>query len=1032
MRTRQVLRAAGKAAPEFGDGPLASIRDELVTAFRANEQTRMAKARERAENGVAQPHLAALRRMVAEASSERLQDNAAPAVTRADFHALVRDAKTGEDNGISRLATHAYRLWTQDPQGSLTVGDIARLRAHYATQYPRSKVAHVIDQELPRVGFNTLPLGKLARIAAEISRVAESGDADLQNAYEAGCVAHGLDTNNPVAFRSRAFLRSLLDPQGFSVDAQVDDDAPSEEAEIVSPISGEPLHIELDAPELDTPELDAPDEDEMMEHIGQLESFEEAVVVMEDPTTEDEMLEVSVRPLEDAGPQPAREDVLETEELMDDDMEKDANPMAVGLGMALGDVLACGHERDAGDCDESCNSRMAFTVTVEGQPQPIDQFEALNMTAAFRRMASFGVRGSIKADPAKLGRLAYVVMEDGTTLRVSASKTDHEMEGKDEPFTVDINEQAEPRMDVSDEVLSDGDMGKQRIEGKLLDESIVKKAGWELTLDEDAQVHLAFRGKRKKSASLLGMDSLLDEFIEVTRPKSAASDRHAKYALYAGEGDYVLVTDLPKTKSNRERQITAKQILKALQEVSPGARGTLRKDAKLQVNFSVQAEKQLNRIRNILENRYRVAEFEVKAQSMPDTMNPQTPPGTALPPQQPAMPMQPSQPTQPQQVGQPQQPVQPQQAGFEVEFEDEEGTKGSVNLDKGAAKTAADAKAIFERFNPDCRVLRVAQLDDLMADPDPMAEAPMVEEAPSTGGLMDAETEDAVRAALTHYRNQGLGPASALDQLMSQYSDMFDRFGDKTDSQRHEVEANCMKLAAEIWQEPGMLEREAQLDSGRAMVRIINPVTVDEGERGSESKMRARKFMQSMDEVIDSTAKALGAQVTYGGGMSEREYLFEGANKAEVETMLAPYIANNLPFDVRSAEHKNGLPWFVKVSQYEPQVNEQQDDYVEAENMGPDSETHEGEDLEAPEINQQIDPAKLYDAQMSDTDLGPDSETKDPGTMGADEPGAHPDQPGVSHADTSLGADSETDDKVNELFDEVAEKGTDAFRSGRS
>lgn len=1094
----------------------------------------MAAARQRAHiRGGAGPLLSVLRKRIAEYSAKRLVNNSAPAITCADLHTILRkaaNATEGRDKGLARAATHAYHLWTKSPSGSLSVGDVARLRSHYQTEYPRSKVGFVIDAEVPKVGFNTLPIQQLTRIAATIQRA-----GGTQDAYDEAVVTHGLDRQDAHTFRCRAFVRSLIDgvapieeeqrpdlaqrvqarlatdedpvlgrfaqfveddedltledeAEGLSFDE--DEDAVQES--IDSPITGEPLTIELEPEMEDEDDLGLPGADDVyggplpqgMEVMGQLDDFApESTVVMEDPTDpEGGELEVTVRPLEDAGPQPEPEPDLEQVDSDDDALleqtmaaRRTAQPknvtdpakwnkaedaarkqygpkgtelskdrwfatvnhiyqnMGGGFTHKSGDYgmehesaeVRCGQDHDHTEgCygERTSEDHYAVYAAVKGRlsTEPLEEFTARSMSAALQHIASQGVRGHIHGDPKSLARECYIALDNGNYLHVVAGK-EPELKGKDEVFQPDVNEQLPPYMPKVDTEIMVGDqtMGQQahpfeHLANAVVDGKIAKRAGWQLQVNGDAQVELFYEGKRKKTAGLADLDDLVREFVT----SSEVEVTPLRYAAFRHEsGAYVVVTDVPEGPDGSELKYNAKRILRAVQKIIPAARGTLRKDAKLELQFTANSAA-LGRVRHILEDQYRAEEYRVVEAQMLDmppspgsaaqegliqptpaapTQLPQNaadPMGTVVP----AQPMAPAgQTTGPVNVGpvqpeqQPAAPMQPQQqqarsGAYLVTFKTPDGNTAEAPVQ---ARTAALARQLFERFNDDCEILKVAQFaievepgepvggsedvalgieDQLMDDA-----AMQMPTAPMDTGMLSPEESEAVRAALTHYRNQGLGPATALDQLMSQYSDLFNRHGDKTDTQRHEIEAEAMKLAAEIWTQPAMLDKAAKQEVEPPEIEIPEP--------------------QSRQHAKDK---------------APREAQFD----PDVHTQQPP--ANKFP----GRPHWNVPP-----------------------NLGEDSETDDAvtDSLDAPEINEQV-PAQDQPGTSDSTagNLGPDSETRDVGSFGAPKPKAQPDQQpqkGESWSPTDgpaagLGSDSETDEALTKKeFDGPAAKAPDALRS---
>lgn len=1104
MQTRDKLRALSKGARDhqLGEGPLSGVAETLVAEYERKHAERMADAGHRAELAGNGAYVAAIQRLVKQVKAGALHDNATPAVMCHDLYAALKDASKDNksDSGLRRAATHAHMLWTKDPLGSLTLGQVAKLRDRYVNEYPRSRIATVIDAQLPKVGFNTLPLPRLTRIAMEIARQADANGTDLQLTYEAIIEREGLGGDTLDQIRARAYVRGLLDAKHAQIDehaktelelylentgelhnqkqsiikniqrrlanntydsslapklwqywvdagarryiqehdapgTRVDavfpadlrravaaelaaeyeqrirageydsapveaaldrtldrlamdmpdsdsdsdsEDAPEAEAELDSPITGEPMFLELEPAEPEAEPLadNVVDVHPMgMEMMGQLDTEsipmdpepEETMTMIEDPTDPDGgMLEVTMRPVE-AEPEPEPEP---------------EGPMEAAMKEKAYTVYAY------------TNGRRASA--------PMDRFTARSMSAALQRIAAHGVRGAVRADPATFAQQAVITLDDNADnyLLITADS----LPGKDQ-MEPEVNEQMPDSMATDDDggsQLKSDDMGAQMhphanlqldaatIEHKVLNGDRVAAAGATLSINDDADVELSFGEDKTRTASMVYLDDVIadfmshvaqntpDQYYNVRELFTVSCDRcaalnecimpdapedvacgcgfvttAAAIADTFSQGNpvtgYVIVTDVPGHDDSRLRSITARRMLAAVKQLVPDVRGLFRRDAKLEMNMSAD-ERSLAQVRKLLEQRYGVTAYEVKAQAMPQ---PQDAEGTAVAPPQPAAPAAPA-PVQPAAPA-PAQPAAPAaqaqpaatgtgaqqqfmaehaRAGFLVEYTDQAGKTASAPVE---AKDAGTARSVFTRFNPDVTVVSVtAQVPP--AEPDMgmeppaedmgmgMAPAPdmgmgmgMAPEpdmgmgmAPEQHGTnLSPDESDAVRAALTHYRNQGLGPMGALDQLNNQYKELIERYGEKTDMQRHMIEAEAMKLAAEVWMKPAVMSMEAGVEA--------------------------------------------------------------------------------------------------------PQVNTQQPDYVDApDDLGPDSETDDGATnaLEAPAVNEQVDTiAAQPGSEGTDTSTEPDSDNKDPGDYGA---GAikqqHPasDQAGTSAPNPDLGKDSDT------------------------
>ena len=394
MQTRTALRHLSGDDLQWGDGPLAKVAGQLLEAFQVRESDRMERAELAAATMGTGPMFAALQRRFAESEARSLIDIAAPMIMRFDAYQCLRNAAQAapQDRGLKMAAAHTKELWVREPDGVLAVGDVVRLRAHWAAQFPRSRVAAVIDTDLPKVGFNTLPVAKLAQMATHIRGRDLS---ELETSYDVVVRTHGLDGDAPHQIRARAYLRGLVhlaseeepsgtveaggeaagdralrrmaafdDPilravgqlepvsqpndgdeppvdlaEGAPLGAH-EEEVPHQEdegtiVEVNSPITGEPLALELELTELELtegapgapgepgePELEpdvTPEDVDGLQHFGQLDDFMgddgdgspldtgespmmnegegEVTTTIEDPSAPGEMLEVTIAPL---------------------------------------------------------------------------------------------------------------------------------------------------------------------------------------------------------------------------------------------------------------------------------------------------------------------------------------------------------------------------------------------------------------------------------------------------------------------------------------------------------------------------------------------------------------------------------------------------------------------------------------------------------------------------------------------------------------------------------------------------------------
>jgi hypothetical protein len=598
--------------------------------------------------------------------------------------------------------------------------------------------------------------------------------------------------------------------------------------------------------EFESSEIDSPFEDDLdadgLTMMGQLEDHadpgipmepEEQAVIIADPTDpEGGDLEVTLRPVEE---------------------ELESGPMEdTDLGMEE-------EVKEPEPEPEPDESELHFAVfsydNGRRNPDPVDQFRAASMAHALRRIANFGVRGEIRSTQEAAHREAVIVLD-------AASKQYLGIIASSDPFEVEINCQQPAAMPKvpddggqalrsekmarnlsSDDIVricADNGITPESVEQRILDGESLKIAGWSLSVNDDADVELRFEDGAPRVASLGQLDTAIKTFMTHVAhelPTEAASftisERFAvrcasctsiteyimpnkaldidcgacgvptpasKIAESFSEGDpitgYQILSSVPASADDRTRELNAKRILSAIQQIIPTAVGGLRHDAKLAIDIDGNDQAAMNRVRRILEDRYGVQEYEFRqAQLM--IADPQAGPG----------PM-------------------PDIGGPEMGMAD------------GSGDAAAPA---------------VDQINQAVMSQD-------IE----PGDKLSGEEIEAVRAALTHYRNQGVGPMVALDQLSSQYKDLFNRYGEKEERNRHMVEAEAMRIAAEVWTRSAILPSAgepitmaAKMEPGKINTQQPDAVSV-ESDLGPDS---------STEDLLPEPK--INTQTPPGGSMSD-------------------------------------------------------------------------------------------------------------------------------------------------------------------
>lgn len=926
MKTRTALKAlGGNAAAELGDGPLAAMATRLIAALDSAEQTRTAENVARiGERGIG-AHLAALQRLAREYAQQSLTNSQAPAIMTVDLHQLLKRASGvagTADRGLSRAATHVYHLWTKDPHGVLSLGDVAKIRDHYQREYGRSKVAEVINTELPKVGFNTLPLQKLTRIAAELSAHADADD--LQERFDATCERYGLTGADDASVRSRAFVAALVEAQAMPPPDDGAAAASESMTELPSPITEQMMIVELEtrdqheheaepepaghpiglgdsAAEPPPEEMGEPDLDRM-EVMGQLEE-------LAPPPVDDAQPEAQAQPEPEAdgavsmGPAPSYQGLVE-------------DPTDPNGGMLQVTVERAPEEPQQSPSIAEPMASYAVYAYSNGKREdaPCDEFEARGMAAALTRIASYGVKGTVLSTAAAFPREAVIAVdraagkylhvaqqqepagwnegmtrayESGLADGKSGAPADPSKGGGFDAAYMQGHEHGTKSRGAAKTaaVAAPAALDLRAAERDLLDGKTVRHAKWELRVNDDADIELRkVGGELVRTASLSELDGVLSDFAKramAAEPQSApapagyytatallavtcdkcrtasvyetpdtAADAHCaacdtdmpaqRVAQVMQPAGYVIETvgPVPAGEDPRERGINARRIVSALRGIVADAHGVLLQDGTLRVDLPGATERQLARVERVLQDKYALAYHTAQAAAAPGC----------------------------QQCGGPMMDIG---AGAQ--------RCQACGMDAKAAQLAGPEDGAMMQSDPMAPAMPVAPAaDPMMGDAD---QAMMMGGAPA----FSPEEIDAVTSALTHYRNQGVGPMTALDQLSSQYKDLFERFGDKSNPQRHMVEAQAMKLAAEVWMKPAILTGKSAKTADALAPKVNTQMSdavslVDKFEDGD-----AKPNAMPVPSITKSPGDATNPGKPTGHGSDDKDPKDFGAGKPSMQ-----------------------------------------------------------------------------------------------------------------------------------------------------
>lgn len=803
-----------------------------------------------------------------------------------------------DDRGLKVASYALYDAWNRDPMGHLTVGQLASYRNHYAREFPKSAVRQVFDGDVISRGFNTLTnLPYLTRIAATVTDQASyegaveaydlAGDRPEQIRARAYIRAMAdlveAETANPTQLTSseRGALRfaqhvmddlaadpgtetfsegpmdaAPMDEHDLNEAAMPHDENSEELASITSPASGEELVVELGAADAGMGMDDALESDgvepsmggssipnmESFQHVGQLADFddgmddvsEETVTVITDPTSGQD-LELTLRVIEDAG-------------------EADAAP-----GIAISDEplseLGDGFQTD--DLDKGASAtraRRLFDVyDVDGGVTLLTSRIAapsLNhaLRAIARSMRGDEIDGGLWADPASMQHVA-IQLGDDRCLHLVASEIDSEA-----PKSPAIEGQPDDAVSLPEPgvILSDAKSASARlssedvrticaslnldagdVEDALLDGETVRRSAWSLEIDAGDNIVLKRHGSMVRTASLSDMDSAIGDFMSVvatdaTRPTTGT----------------LLTAEVPEGAPTNARRMMAH-----VWQIDADAEGNLRDDGHLEITVRA-GKRETARIQRVLQDVFGCRQLTAQQVHIGPPVAPVAPspqdPGLSQKPtssqENPPSPYEGNSPF----PASPANTIVPMQNGQQPLTTGTQSQQSMVTahtdpLDQskmGEAKAAARRRAqeMPAEAPAELPVAEVSALE-VSAPMDPAALDP----AAAMGGMLDLSSgglqpqdEDAVRAAMTHFRNMGMLKLEALDKFNNIYAgvlEMYDEPGDPSRSARAAAENDVLRILDEAFAKPAVVPaKEASVASVRR-AEMPNPkVNTQQGD----------------------------------------------------------------------------------------------------------------------------------------------------------------------------------------------------------
>lgn len=372
-----------------------------------------------------------------------------------------------------------------------------------------------------------------------------------------------------------------------------------------------------------------------------------------------------------------------------------------------------------------------------------------------------------------------------------------------------------------------------------------------------------------RSASLAEFDEVVSDFMALSAAQYAigqqersAIEAPAKKAAgkakgQSESGSFVITSDVP-----AGAPINARRMMSAVWKVSPDAEGELMDDGRLSILVRSAQARDINRVKRVLSDVFGVRRIEAQMVNLDSPYKGQTP----VPNQPAGAPAQPMQaPMQTPQVGSGaqtafiQQHTDPMDGMPMTPMKQAEGEECSECGDMKCAgcgeghrqaqldEEIADDEMLDEEienledpgldeelgmepgFEPDMGMAPGMAPDMGMApgmDPMMMGDASQMPIDMGSGQLQP-EDEEAVRAAMMHFRNMGMMPLEAIDKFKSSYDGMLDKYGDDASPQRALAEAAIIRSMTEAYQQPAIIPaKRAEMPTPKPMMQQPGKVQV--------------------------------------------------------------------------------------------------------------------------------------------------------------------------------------------------------------
>lgn len=463
--------------------------------------------------------------------------------------------------------------------------------------------------------------------------------------------------------------------------------------------------------------------------------------------------------------------------------------------------------------------------------------------------------------------------------------------------------------------------GRLVVAGQKLAEGVRE---WGMWVDADDNLVLAKYAANGdvqrvvRRAGLAEFDEVVSNFMALTAAAIAKEERVHNY--------HVMVS-LPAMKG------IARRAMSAIWKTSPSAEGELLEDGRLSILIPSARERDFNRISRVLQDTFNARSIEAQVSSPTTPPSANVGPGMAGPVGTPEdSPFMGAPPVQQTPAGQPALPMQaPMQTSAVGSGAQQNFIQQHTNPMKGLASITLSSQLLDEEMpveeGPGMDEPGLGEPDmggpvDMDPGMDPGMGAPMppmdmgmgMGMGGMPGGMMapppapDASQmpldlsmgqlqppdQDAVRAAMSTFRNQGMTPLEALKQFVTMFGGILEKYGDESSPSRALAEAAIIREMTEAYQRPSVIPvaagKKAEMPVPKVNQQPVQqgkkppkPKSWSEGTMPTPKKPKAQPNAKPQGKKPDSNMKGHGNDNkdmgSFGAGKPPADGQYEGKAK---------------------------------------------------------------------------------------------------------------------------------------------------------